>query len=86
MDRAGRGGEQGAADEVTKCPMSRYRHYLRHPVVGGWYDQSIAQPIVGRVDSGLFILPRSLRGYGSGARSQLVCDCHDRASVDQLLT
>jgi mannose/cellobiose epimerase-like protein (N-acyl-D-glucosamine 2-epimerase family) len=32
-------GEQGAADEARNALVRLYRHYLRHPVVGGWYDQ-----------------------------------------------
>jgi mannose/cellobiose epimerase-like protein (N-acyl-D-glucosamine 2-epimerase family) len=33
------GGEAGAADEA-RAALSRFeRHYLRHPVAGGWYDQ-----------------------------------------------
>jgi mannose/cellobiose epimerase-like protein (N-acyl-D-glucosamine 2-epimerase family) len=32
-------GEQGAADEARQALDRMYRHYLRHPVPGGWYDQ-----------------------------------------------
>jgi mannose/cellobiose epimerase-like protein (N-acyl-D-glucosamine 2-epimerase family) len=32
-------GEQGAADEARNALVRLYRHYLRHPVLGGWYDQ-----------------------------------------------
>jgi mannose/cellobiose epimerase-like protein (N-acyl-D-glucosamine 2-epimerase family) len=32
-------GEQGAADEAREALDRLYRHYLRHPVLGGWYDQ-----------------------------------------------
>ena len=32
-------GEQGAADEARDALVRLYRHYLRHPVQGGWYDQ-----------------------------------------------
>jgi mannose/cellobiose epimerase-like protein (N-acyl-D-glucosamine 2-epimerase family) len=32
-------GVQGAADEARKALARMYRHYLRHPVPGGWYDQ-----------------------------------------------
>jgi mannose/cellobiose epimerase-like protein (N-acyl-D-glucosamine 2-epimerase family) len=32
-------GEQGAADEAREALTRLYRHYLRHPVLGGWYDQ-----------------------------------------------
>jgi mannose-6-phosphate isomerase len=31
--------EQGAADEARQALGRLYRHYLRHPVMGGWYDQ-----------------------------------------------
>ena len=31
--------EQGAADEAREALARLHRHYLRHPVVGGWYDQ-----------------------------------------------
>jgi len=34
--------EQGAADEAREALARLHRHYLRHPVMGGWYDQSIA--------------------------------------------
>ena len=36
MDRA---GEVGAADEARAALTRLERHYLRHPVAGGWYDQ-----------------------------------------------
>jgi mannose-6-phosphate isomerase len=39
MDRAGGGGEQCAADEARNALVRMHRHYLRHPVPGGWYDQ-----------------------------------------------
>jgi mannose-6-phosphate isomerase len=32
-------GEPGAADEARKALVRLYRHYLRHPILGGWYDQ-----------------------------------------------
>ena len=32
-------GVQGAADEAREALARMYRHYLRHPVLGGWYDQ-----------------------------------------------
>jgi mannose/cellobiose epimerase-like protein (N-acyl-D-glucosamine 2-epimerase family) len=32
-------GEQGAADEARDALARLYRHYLRHPVPGCWYDQ-----------------------------------------------
>jgi mannose/cellobiose epimerase-like protein (N-acyl-D-glucosamine 2-epimerase family) len=32
-------GEQGAADEARNALVRLYRHYLCHPVRGGWYDQ-----------------------------------------------
>jgi len=32
-------GEQGAADEARNALVRLYRYYLRHPVLGGWYDQ-----------------------------------------------
>lgn len=32
-------GEQGAADEARAALARLYRYYLRHPVLGGWYDQ-----------------------------------------------
>jgi mannose/cellobiose epimerase-like protein (N-acyl-D-glucosamine 2-epimerase family) len=32
-------GVQGAADEAREAFARMYRHYLRHPVLGGWYDQ-----------------------------------------------
>jgi mannose/cellobiose epimerase-like protein (N-acyl-D-glucosamine 2-epimerase family) len=32
-------GEQGAADQAREALARMYRHYLRHPVPGGWYDQ-----------------------------------------------
>jgi mannose/cellobiose epimerase-like protein (N-acyl-D-glucosamine 2-epimerase family) len=32
-------GEPGAADQARKALARLYRHYLRHPVLGGWYDQ-----------------------------------------------
>jgi mannose/cellobiose epimerase-like protein (N-acyl-D-glucosamine 2-epimerase family) len=32
-------GEEGAADEALKALDRLYQHYLRHPVLGGWYDQ-----------------------------------------------
>jgi mannose/cellobiose epimerase-like protein (N-acyl-D-glucosamine 2-epimerase family) len=44
------GGEPGAADEALRSLGRLYRHYLRHPVLGGWYDQfegdtSLVEPI-----------------------------------------
>jgi mannose/cellobiose epimerase-like protein (N-acyl-D-glucosamine 2-epimerase family) len=32
-------GEAGAADEARAALVRLERHYLRHPVAGGWYDQ-----------------------------------------------
>ena len=32
-------GEPDAADQAREALARLYRHYLRHPVVGGWYDQ-----------------------------------------------
>lgn len=32
-------GEQGAADEARNALGRLYRHYLHHPVRGGWYDR-----------------------------------------------
>jgi mannose-6-phosphate isomerase len=32
-------GEAGAADEARAALTRLERHYLRHPVAGGWYDQ-----------------------------------------------
>lgn len=32
-------GEQTAFDEARESLARLYRHYLSHPVVGGWYDQ-----------------------------------------------
>jgi mannose-6-phosphate isomerase len=32
-------GERGAADQAREALARMYRHYLRHPVPGGWYDQ-----------------------------------------------
>jgi mannose/cellobiose epimerase-like protein (N-acyl-D-glucosamine 2-epimerase family) len=32
-------GEPKAADEAREALARLYRHYLRHPVLGGWYDQ-----------------------------------------------
>ncbi|WP_159011066.1 AGE family epimerase/isomerase [Bradyrhizobium sp. S69] len=32
-------GEAGAADEARAALSRLERHYLRHPVMGGWYDQ-----------------------------------------------
>ena len=32
-------GEAGAADEALEALARLYRHYLRHPVLGGWYEQ-----------------------------------------------
>ena len=32
-------GELGAADEARDALLRLYRHYLQHPVNGGWYDQ-----------------------------------------------
>jgi mannose/cellobiose epimerase-like protein (N-acyl-D-glucosamine 2-epimerase family) len=31
--------EPGAADEARNALVRLYRNYLRHPVLGGWYDQ-----------------------------------------------
>lgn len=33
------GGETGAADEARAALVRLERHYLSHPVAGGWYDQ-----------------------------------------------
>jgi mannose/cellobiose epimerase-like protein (N-acyl-D-glucosamine 2-epimerase family) len=32
-------GEQDAPEEAREALARLYRHYLRHPVLGGWYDQ-----------------------------------------------
>jgi mannose/cellobiose epimerase-like protein (N-acyl-D-glucosamine 2-epimerase family) len=32
-------GEEGAADEALVALHRLHKHYLRHPVSGGWYDQ-----------------------------------------------
>jgi mannose/cellobiose epimerase-like protein (N-acyl-D-glucosamine 2-epimerase family) len=32
-------GEQEAADQAREALARMHRHYLRHPVPGGWYDQ-----------------------------------------------
>ena len=32
-------GEAGAADEARAALARLERHYLSHPVAGGWYDQ-----------------------------------------------
>jgi mannose/cellobiose epimerase-like protein (N-acyl-D-glucosamine 2-epimerase family) len=32
-------GEPGAADQAREALARLYRHYLRHPVLGGWHDQ-----------------------------------------------
>ena len=32
-------GEAGAADEARAALRRLERHYLSHPVAGGWYDQ-----------------------------------------------
>ena len=32
-------GEAGAADEARAALARLERHYLSHPVPGGWYDQ-----------------------------------------------
>ena len=32
-------GEPGAADQAREALARLHRHYLRHPVLGGWYDQ-----------------------------------------------
>ncbi len=32
-------GEEGAADKARAALARLERHYLRHPVAGGWYDQ-----------------------------------------------
>ena len=32
-------GEPGAADQAREALARLYRHYLCHPVLGGWYDQ-----------------------------------------------
>jgi mannose/cellobiose epimerase-like protein (N-acyl-D-glucosamine 2-epimerase family) len=32
-------GEEGAADKASAALARLERHYLRHPVAGGWYDQ-----------------------------------------------
>ena len=32
-------GEEGAADQARAALARLERHYLRHPVTGGWYDQ-----------------------------------------------
>ncbi|HEY3795522.1 MAG TPA: AGE family epimerase/isomerase, partial [Bradyrhizobium sp.] len=32
-------GEAGAAEQARSALARLERHYLRHPVPGGWYDQ-----------------------------------------------
>jgi hypothetical protein len=32
-------GERGAQDEAYQALARMHRHYLCHPVHGGWYDQ-----------------------------------------------
>jgi mannose/cellobiose epimerase-like protein (N-acyl-D-glucosamine 2-epimerase family) len=32
-------GEPGAADQARQALALLHRHYLQHPVLGGWYDQ-----------------------------------------------
>ena len=32
-------GEEGAADKARAALARTERHYLSHPVAGGWYDQ-----------------------------------------------
>jgi mannose-6-phosphate isomerase len=32
-------GEEGAADEARAALLRLERHYLNHPIAGGWYDQ-----------------------------------------------
>ena len=32
-------GALGAAEETREALGRLYRHYLKHPVLGGWYDQ-----------------------------------------------
>jgi mannose-6-phosphate isomerase len=32
-------GEAGAADQARAALVRLHRHYLQHPVAGGWYDQ-----------------------------------------------
>src|SRR6266436_6452644 len=32
-------GEQGASEQALEALVRLYRHYLSHPVWGGWYDQ-----------------------------------------------
>jgi mannose/cellobiose epimerase-like protein (N-acyl-D-glucosamine 2-epimerase family) len=32
-------GEHGAADQALEALIRLHRHYLSHPVAGGWYDQ-----------------------------------------------
>ena len=32
-------GDAGAADEARQALVRLQRHYLDHPVAGGWYDQ-----------------------------------------------
>ena len=32
-------GDPGAADQAREALVRLHRHYLRHPVRGGWYDQ-----------------------------------------------
>ncbi len=37
--RRPKSGEAGAADEARAALARLERHYLSHPVTGGWYDQ-----------------------------------------------
>jgi mannose/cellobiose epimerase-like protein (N-acyl-D-glucosamine 2-epimerase family) len=35
-------GESGAAEQAREALERLYRHYLKHPVLGGWYVSSVA--------------------------------------------
>ena len=55
-------GEAGAADEARAALSRLERHYLRHPVTGGWYDQFDRDGrVAGRDDPGVFVLSCALR-------------------------
>ena len=65
--------EPGAARTRHKALVRMYRHYLCHPVQGGWYDQFDNDNLsLSGYDSSLFILPYTLRGCRSRSCSRLV--------------
>ncbi len=49
-------GEPKADDEAREALARLYRHYLRHPVLGGWYDQfdRAGQPLVDSIPASSF--------------------------------